>query len=144
LRQIVICGDGGPKPVSDKINDSLIDMDARLADMPIMAQRQDMIDAKIFNLWRRYRLLPDAQQRFRLKGLKSMRFVLADHFWAVADSANYDAPVLAWVDFNMSNRSALHEPVSCRVNYYHFAASAIRSRTLEMMAAMMEEQLKAD
>ncbi|HFC05576.1 MAG TPA: hypothetical protein ENJ55_07705 [Rhizobiales bacterium] len=130
--------------MSDIINDSLIDMDARLADMPIMAQRPDMIDAKIFNLWRRYRLLPDAQQRFCLKGLKSMRFILADHFWAVVDSANYDAPVLAWVDFDMTNRSALHEPVGCKINYYHFAASAVRARALGMMATMMEGQLKAD
>ena len=29
-----------------------VDMDARLADMPILSQRPDHIDAVVFNVWR--------------------------------------------------------------------------------------------
>lgn len=118
-------------------------MDERLADMPVMAQRPDMIDAKIFNLWRRYRQRPDAKTRFKLAGLKTMRFILADTYWVVADSANYDVPVIAWTDFDMANRSSLHEPMVCKINYYHFAASAVRAKSLDLMAETFEEALLA-
>lgn len=116
-------------------------MDKRLADMPVMAQRADMIDAKVFNLWRRYRQRADAVERFKLRGLKSMRFILADTYWVVADSANYDAPVIAWIDFDSASRSSLHKPVACKINYYHFAASAVRAKTLDLMVTTFEEAL---
>lgn len=32
-----------------------VDIDTRLADMPIMAQRDDHLDADVFNVWRRPR-----------------------------------------------------------------------------------------
>ncbi len=119
-------------------------MDERLADMPVMAQRLDVIDAKIFNLWRRYRQRPDALGRFKLIGLRSMRFILADTYWVVADSANFDAPVLAWTDFDVASRFNLHEPIACTINYYHFAASAVRAKALNSMAGVFEEALQSD
>ena len=118
-------------------------MDERLADMPIMAQRPAKIDAEIFNLWRRYRQLPGAETRFKLAGLKSLRFILGKTYWVIADSANYDAPVIAWIDFDISARSGLHEPMACKLNYYHFAASAVRAKALDLMAKTFEDSLKA-
>lgn len=117
-------------------------MNERLADMPVMAQRPAVIDAKIFNLWRRYRQRPDAQTRFKLTGLKSLRFVLGESYWAVADSANYYVPVIAWIDFDISGRSGLHEPMTCKLNYYHFAASAVRAKALKLMAETFQEALR--
>ena len=117
-------------------------MDERLADMPVMAQRPSLIDAKIFNLWRRYRQRSHSAQRFRLAGLKSLRFIAADTYWVVADSANYDAPVIAWIEFDIAGRSSLHEPVPCKINYYHFAASAVRAKALDLMNRTFEEALQ--
>jgi len=116
-------------------------MDERLSEMPVMAQRPDMIDAKIFNLWRRYRQRPDAVDRFRLTGLRSMRFILADTYWVVVDSANFDAPIIAWTEFDVAKRSSLHEPMPCKINYYHFAASAVRAKSLDFMSGVFKEAL---
>lgn len=121
-----------------------IDMEQRLLDMPIMAQRPGVIDVKVFNLWRRYRLQPEADEQFKLPGLKSMRFIVSDRFWVVADSANYYVPVLAWVNFDVAGRTSLHEPVACSINYYHFAASAIRGKSLELLRNMFEQELAAN
>ena len=99
--------------------------------MPIMAQRKTTLDAQIFNNWRLQ--APELGDRIdiALQGLKTMHFVLTPDFWIVVDAANYDAPILAWMDFKIADRENLHNPIACTLNYYHFAASAIRARSLD-------------
>ena len=110
----------------------MIDLNKRLNDMPIMAQRPSTLPATTFNNWRL--LIPQLgdQIDIPLPGLKTMHFVLTPNFWIVADAANYDAPILAWLDFKIADRNNLHLPITCTLNYYHFAASAIRAKSLEM------------
>ena len=98
--------------------------------MPIMAQRKTTLDANVFNNWRLQTPKLGNRIDIALQGLKTMHFILTPNFWAVVDAANYDAPVLAWMDFRIANRKNLHEPITCTLNYYHFAASAIRARSL--------------
>lgn len=120
----------------------MIDMDARLADMPVMAHRSDVIDAKMYNLWQHCKRHIGQSAVLNLPGLKTLRFIVSSKYWVVADSANYYVPVLAWLDFKDENRDNLHKPVECRVNYYHFAASAVRSKSLELAFSQLEEKLK--
>ena len=80
-----------------------------------------------------------APLRLELAGLKEMQMVLADRYWACVNTVHYDAPVLAWIEFAAENRAALHIPIACKLNYYHFAASALRARAL----AVMEQELAA-
>ena len=102
--------------------------------MPIMAQRETTLNAKMFNNWRLQ--IPKRGNRIdiALDGLKTMHFVLTPKFWVVVDSANYEAPILAWTDFKIADRQNLHKPISCKLNYYHFAASAIRARSLKAVS----------
>jgi hypothetical protein len=119
-------------------------MKARLADMPVMAQRPDTIEAKIFNLWRRARQTVPPPLQITLPGLKTMRFILADSYWVVADSANYYVPVVAWLNFDTSQRTDIHSPIACNINYYHFAASAVRAKSLALVTTALEEMLAGD
>jgi len=123
---------------------TLIDMDQRLADIPVMARRPDRIAAATYNLWRRARGRWGSPMRLELPGLKEMVMVLSDKHWVCADATKYDMPILAWVDLEDDGRTALHTDVVCRVNYYHFAASALRGRALSVMESELEARLRAD
>ena len=123
---------------------TLIDMDKRLADMPVMAQRPDHIEAPYYNIWRRYRARWGSPVRLDLPGLKEMKFVLCDSYWVVVDSVKYDVPVIAWVELEDAGRNALHQPVACKLNHYHFAASAVRARALAGMEEVLAKRLRKD
>ncbi|HOV02842.1 MAG TPA: hypothetical protein PLG99_00425 [Kaistiaceae bacterium] len=119
-----------------------IDMDRRLAELPVMAQRADKIPAPLYNLWRRARRRFGAPMRLKLPGLKEIEMVLADGYWVCVDTVKFDVPVIAWVDFEDADRDALHLPIACKLNYYHFAASAVRARALELMAELLKGRLE--
>jgi hypothetical protein len=116
-------------------------MTDRLADMPIYAQRADAIDALHYNLWRRARLRFGVPLRLPLAGLKGIELILDDHAWICVDATQHDLPVLAWISIEAAGRDALHTPVACTLNYYHFAASALRARVLDLMARELELRL---
>ncbi len=121
----------------------MIDMDKRLAQMPIMAQRAETIDASIYNIWRRARTRWGSPIRLALPELKHIDLVLSDTYWVCVDRVQYDAPVLAWIAFEDHERSAVHLPIACKLNYYHFAASAVRAKTLKLMEQELGERLKS-
>ena len=123
-------------------SDSLINMDSRLADMPVMAQRADAIEASLFNLWRRARARFGNTIRLDHLGLKQVAAVLTDRYWVCVDVVQNDCPIVAWVDFHDSGRDTLHEPIGCKINYYHFAASALRARALERIADLLDQKIQ--
>ena len=116
-------------------------MTTRIGDMPVYAARDDQLDASLYNLWRRARAHHDLPMRIPLQGLKQMVLILEDDKWVIVDQNQYDLPVLAWVDFQDRQRSALHTPVPCTLNYYHFMASGLRARVLKLMEAALERHL---
>lgn len=120
-----------------------MDMDRRLAEMPILAQRADGIDSRYFNVWRRARARFGKTIRLELPGLKQMALVLTDGYWVCVDSVQNDCPVLAWVNMESTGRDALHAMIGCKLNYYHFAASALRARVLDTMERELEKRLKS-
>lgn len=119
-----------------------IDLDARLADMPIMAQRDDALEAEVFNVWRRARNHFGQPIRLEGLGLKQMEVVLTDRYWVCVDAIRHDCPILAWVEIEDVGRSSLHEPIPCKLNYYHFAASALRAKALAKVQEVLEQMLK--
>lgn len=121
-----------------------VDMDTRLADMPMLAQRDDQIDAEVYNVWRRARNRWGSPFRVEGLGLKQMEMILTDDYWVCVDAIRYDLPILAWVDIQDKNRDSLHMPIPCKLNYYHFAASAVRPRVMEHLKEALEAMLKAD
>jgi len=118
-----------------------VDMDARLADMPVIAQRDDHLEAEVFNVWRRARNRFGAPLRFADLGLKQMEMILTDRYWVCVDAVNHDCPVLAWVEIEDDDRDSLHLPIPCKLNYYHFAASALRAKVLDRVKELLEQRL---
>lgn len=114
----------------------------RLYEVPFLAQRADKIDARLYNLWLRARKRLGSPLRLELPGLRGgTELILEDRAWVCVNSRQYDLPLLAWVDFDDRRRDALHVPIPCNINYYHFAASMLRAKVLELMAQQLEEKL---
>ncbi len=115
---------------------------ARLENLPVLARREDAIEAAIYNLWRRLRLREGAHVELALPGLKEMQLVMEDAAWAVVDSNRNDVPVLAWVEFSaLKSRADLHRPITCHVHYYHYMASHLRARTLQILPDLLQRRL---
>ncbi len=115
---------------------------SRVGDLPIYEQRDDEVNAKLYNLWRRAKLHFPCPMRIDLPDLSGMVMILEEHEWVCADEHQNDLPILAWVEFEDKGRSSLHTPVKCKLNYYHFMASKVRKRSLELMEEILEERLR--
>lgn len=113
----------------------------RINDMPVYQARKDKLDPALYNLWRRARAHHDLPMRVELPGISQMVLILEQDKWVIVDQNQYDLPILAWVDFQDEHRSAIHTPVPCTLNYYHFMASSLRSRVLKIMQTALEQHL---
>lgn len=113
----------------------------RLDETPVYAQRPDTIAARHYNLWRRARQRFGHPLRLALPGISGMELLLDDDAWVVVDVRQFDLPILAWVQMQGVHRNALHEPVPCTLNYYHFAATRIRAKVLDILEQALEDKL---
>jgi len=115
---------------------------SRVGDVPVYAQRQDQVEASLYNLWRRARLHFKFPMRLPVPGHEGLVLILEEDEWVCADVRQNDLPILAWVEFEDRHRDALHVPVKCKLNYYHFAASKFRAGVLESMKEALEARLR--
>ena len=118
-----------------------MDICQRLKEVPVMARRPGKVDAHYYNLWCRVQKLSVPPLRLKLPGLKTMDLVMTGQCWVCVDASQNDIPVLAWAGFEAGERSAIHLPIACTLNYYHFAASAIHAKALCAMQAVLEDAL---
>jgi len=114
---------------------------SRVGDVPVYQQRDDEVTAKLYNLWRRAKLHFDLPMRITLEGYRGLVMVLEEHVWVIVNERQNDLPVIAWVEFEDQGRDALHVPVKCKLNFYHFAASKVRAHSLELMEEALEQKL---
>ncbi len=116
---------------------------SRIHDMPALAQRPDRLEAEHYNLWRRARRHLGSPIRLPLEEMHGVELLLEDEAWVCVNTLQNDLPILAWTDFEDAGRLALHIPVRCRLNYYHFAASKYRARALEVGMRELRERVEA-
>ena len=114
---------------------------SRVPGLPIYAQETSLVDSKLYNLWRRAKLHFPTPIRLSLN-FQDIVLVLEDREWVCVDESQNDMPVLAWVDFEDQGRAVLHEPVKCKLNHYHYAASKLHEPTLEQMETLLEAMLR--
>ena len=117
---------------------------SRVKDVPYYAQRDDKLDAQLYNLWRRAKMHFEMPIRLPLSDYPGFVMILEEEEWVCVDERQNDFPVLAWVEFEDQGRDTLHLPVKCKLNYYHFAASKVRAHSLELMQAELEARLHDD
>ncbi len=117
-------------------------MVTRIHDMPVYASCTEVIDASLYNLWRRARLHLNLPVHLKLPKLKTMILILEVDYWVMVDPRHYDLPLIAWVKFQDSGRSSLHTPVECTINYYHFMASQFYEKILINIGEAFEKSLE--
>lgn len=115
---------------------------SRIDDVPIYEQRDEHVDAALFNLWRRARQHLTFPLRLGITALPGIEMIVDDRAWVCVNTRQNDLPILAWVDFDYHGRSALHEPVACKLNYYHYAASRYRAGVLQAMEQELQQCLE--
>lgn len=110
--------------------------------VPVFAERTDEVEARLYNLWRRARLHLELPLRLPLPELTGMVMLLDEESWVCVDERLNDVPVLAWIGFEDRHRDALHLPVRCRLNYYHYAASKIRAEALAELETVLDAAVR--
>jgi len=110
--------------------------------VPVFAERTEEVEARLYNLWRRARLHLELPLRLPLPELTGMVMLLDERGWVCVDERLNDVPVLAWIEFEDRHRDALHLPVRCRLNYYHYAASKIRAEALVELEAVLDAAVR--
>jgi len=98
------------------------------------------VDAKYFNRVRIALKRLENPIRYAVPGLRSLDLLVGDEVWVCVDRSLNDLPVVAWTDFDV-NRGSLHEPVPCKVRYYHAYAAAVMRRSLDALEEYLDERL---
>jgi hypothetical protein len=114
---------------------------SRSADMMAYEQKQVEVSAQIYNLWRRAKLHTNLPLRFPLTGYRGLVMLIDENEWLCADENQYDLPIICWFNFCDKGRDAIHLPVKCTQNLYHYAAHKICDSVLELMQNKLEALL---
>jgi hypothetical protein len=80
--------------------------------------------------------------RVPLHELGQAEMLLADEAWLCVDASRNDLPLMAWRDFAISGRDALHEPVHCTLELYHTHAGILLGNALRALDEALAERLQ--
>lgn len=111
----------------------------RLKDLPAFSSAPTTVDASHFNLIRRAVMKSREPIRITLNNMPHVDMIIDEDSWVCVDRSNNDLPIVAWLEFETENRSALHTPIRCSKNYYHFAAGKVAADALEIAANYLTE-----
>ena len=117
-------------------------MKSRLDELPRYSSRACVLPAATYNRIRLGLLRLGCPLRSALPGMRTLEMVLEHDAWICVDSGLNDYPILAWVEFQSAGRSALHEPVPCRLFTYHAHAELIEPQVLEKIQAVLGHRLR--
>lgn len=117
---------------------------SRVGDVPVYEQRDDSVEAGLYNLWRRAKLHIKMPIRLEFDEIPGVAMILDKDEWACVNINQNDLPLLAWVDFQDQGRVSLHTPVACKLNYYHYAASRYRVIVLRAMEQELKQRLNKE
>lgn len=108
---------------------------------PVLESERTIISAPRYNRVRLALSLLENPARLDLTGIHDLQLVLNDDAWLCIDTGLGNLPVLAWKEFDTIHRRGLHEPISCRVDYYNLHAELIKGRVLDIMDRLLVARL---
>ena len=79
--------------------------------------------------------------QFELTSMKCLDIILTDQYWLCIDTCVGDRPILAWTDFQPTDRSAIHSPVHCQLRLYHAHAGLVMGEVLEALGQALRYKL---
>jgi len=97
------------------------------------------VDAHYFNVVKIALKRKGEQIRFRIPTLIHLDLIIQEDAWIVVDRVLHDMPVACWTEFQFEGRDNLHEPISCEVCIFHFAARTILKITLDAIEDSLRE-----
>jgi hypothetical protein len=107
----------------------------------ILNRRPGSIDANYFNRAQTALKRIGHQIRFKIPTLNHLDLIVQEDAWIVVDRVLNDVPIVAWTDFQTEGRDSLHEPITCEVRLYHFAARMVLKTTLDAMEDILGKTL---
>lgn len=107
----------------------------------ILSSRRGNVDAHFFNQAQTALKRIGQQIRFKIPTLNHLDLIVQEDAWIVVDRVLNDIPIVAWADFQIEGRDNLHQPISCEVRLYHFAARMILKTTLDAMEDILGQSL---
>lgn len=116
-------------------------VETRLNSVPALKVMDSVVAAKHYNRVRLALVRLDNPLRFPLPHLRGLDMLLTDEAWVCVDRTLDDLPVLAWTDFQVHGRLALHAPVPCRLRFFHAYAGLIVGTLLQDVAVILAERL---
>lgn len=102
-----------------------------------------IIEAAVFNRIRVAQLRFGKNLRIALTRRAGLEVVFYDDGWLCVDSEAGDQPILAWRDFEIHDREALHVPIKCVLCIYHHCGGLIMGDALEDLHEQVERRLAA-
>ena len=113
----------------------------RLREMPRYSTTDSSVGPRHYNQLRlALRRLP-GPIRVTLSGLPHIDMIIDNDSWVCVDTSLNDLPVLAWTDFNHQARQGLHEPMACKLHYFHYRAGNLVLNALDASAALLARQI---
>jgi hypothetical protein len=109
---------------------------------PVLESERAVISAPRYNRVRLALAWLDNPARLELTGMHDLELILTDSAWLCIDTGLGNLPVLAWKEFQTDQRRGLHEPITCRIDYYNLHAELIKDRVLEIMDRLLAARLQ--
>ncbi len=112
----------------------------RLKEVPKYSDADCRVEAQYFNKIRlALRRLP-SPIRLQLKHLQNLDMIIDEDSWTCVDSSLNDLPITAWTNFKANGRDNLHEPIECKLSYYHYQAAMVTKEALEITQELLDER----
>ena len=116
-------------------------MESRLREVPALKVMDSVVAAKHYNRVNLALARIENPLRFPLPHLRGLDMLLTKDEWICVDRTLSDLPVLAWTDFQVNERTALHMPVPCRLRFFHAYAGLIVGTLLQDVSIILAERL---
>ncbi len=116
-------------------------MASHTSDIPSLSVQSKTVEARFYNRVRLALIRLKRPLRFELAGVGKADILLTEEVWLCVDRSRDDLPLMAWTDFD-KNRTALHEPVHCKLRYFHVHAGMLAARVLPVLDKILEARLK--
>ena len=107
----------------------------------ILDSKPGQVEAHYFNVAQTALKRLGKRWRLRIPKLSHLDLIVQEDAWIVVDRVLNDMPVAAWIGFQTEGRDNLHEPVSCEIRIYHFAARIVLQPTLDAMEEHLRQSL---
>ncbi len=111
-------------------------------DIPALSIQLKTVEARYYNRVRLALIRLSGPLRFELAGIGKADILLTEKEWLCVDRSRDDLPLMAWTDFETKSRNALHEPVRCKLRYYHVHAGMLSAKVLPLLYEILEKRLQ--